>query len=140
MDSVLRIGNGGMTNVEYVAYFSLRSMSKSSLMIGCDVQQMSAATSITYSNREVIAVNRDSLGDQATRVVVSSSKFSNSASRVLISSCSTLKSMQERQKWTHHLDDGTIRSSADGRCLIVSSTNQKTIQSESITVQWMDLD
>ena len=98
-------------------------------MIGCDVRQMSSTTLKTYSNREVIAVNQDPLGIQGKRIVLRSSKFLNSSSGVLISSCSTLKSMRERQKWIHHPDDGTIRSSVDGRCLTVSSTDQTTIQS-----------
>ena len=125
--SVLRIGNGGMNDVEYVTHFSLWSMSKSPLMIGCDVRQMSSATFKTFSNREVIAVNQDPLGIQGKRIIVRPSSFANSSSRVLISSCSTLKTMRELQKWTHHPDDHTIRSSIDGRCLTVSSTDRKTI-------------
>jgi Alpha galactosidase C-terminal beta sandwich domain len=41
---VLRIGKGGMTDVEYDSYFSFWCLSKSPLMIGCDVRQMSSTS------------------------------------------------------------------------------------------------
>ena len=41
---VLEIGNGGMSDIEYRTHFSLWSISKAPLIIGCDVTNMSAAT------------------------------------------------------------------------------------------------
>ena len=113
--------------MEYVTYFSLWSLSKSPLMIGCDVRRMSSSTLKIYSNREVIAVNQDPLGIQGKRIVVRPSSFSNSSSRVLISSCSTLRTMREQQKWIEHSADQTIRSLVDGRCLTVSPLDSKTL-------------
>jgi hypothetical protein len=33
--------------------------------------------------------------------------------------CSSLKTMQQRQKWIYDPHDGTIRSVVDGRCLTI---------------------
>jgi alpha-galactosidase len=53
-----------MNDAEYVTHFSLWAITKAPLLIGCDVTNMSAATLSTLGNREVIAVNQDSLGVQ----------------------------------------------------------------------------
>jgi alpha-galactosidase len=65
---VLEVGNGGMTDTEYVTHFSLWSISKAPLIIGCDVTKISAASLSTLTNPEVIAVNQDPLGVQGKRV------------------------------------------------------------------------
>ena len=41
---VLEVGNGGMTDIEYVTHFSLWAISKAPLLIGCDVSKMTEAT------------------------------------------------------------------------------------------------
>jgi alpha-galactosidase len=65
---MLEIGNGGMTDVEYRTHMSLWALLASPLLAGNDIRQMSDATKATLLNREVIAVNQDSLGRQARRV------------------------------------------------------------------------
>eukprot|EP00455_Lapot_gusevi_P013790 TRINITY_DN167_c0_g4_i2.p1 TRINITY_DN167_c0_g4~~TRINITY_DN167_c0_g4_i2.p1 ORF type:complete len:398 (-),score=141.16 TRINITY_DN167_c0_g4_i2:65-1207(-) len=65
---MLEVGNGNMTDTEYRAHFSLWALVKAPLLIGCDVTNMSAFTQETLMNREVIAINQDSLGIQGTRV------------------------------------------------------------------------
>lgn len=47
---------------------SLWSLSKSPLLVGCDVRSMSESTKNILLNREVIAVNQDKLGIQGHRV------------------------------------------------------------------------
>jgi len=65
---MLEVGNGGMTNDEYQAHFSLWALIKSPLLIGCDVTKMSAETKAILMNEEVIALSQDDLGVQGHKV------------------------------------------------------------------------
>ncbi|KAL0326775.1 UNVERIFIED_CONTAM: Alpha-galactosidase 1 [Sesamum angustifolium] len=65
---MLEIGNGGMTQNEYIIHFSLWAISKAPLLIGCDVRNISKDVMDIISNQEVIAVNQDKLGVQAKKV------------------------------------------------------------------------
>ena len=65
---MLEVGNGGMTPAEYRSHFSLWAMMASPLMAGNDVAHMDEATRSILLNREVIAVDQDSLGVQGHRV------------------------------------------------------------------------
>lgn len=59
---MLEVGNGGMTDDEYRAHFSLWAIVAAPLLAGNDLRSMSAATREILTNREVIAVDQDSLG------------------------------------------------------------------------------
>ncbi|MGB8489845.1 MAG: glycoside hydrolase family 27 protein [Bacteroidales bacterium] len=63
---MLEIGNGGMTTEEYKTHFSLWCMLAAPLMAGNDLQNMSEDTKAILLNKEVIALDQDSLGRQAT--------------------------------------------------------------------------
>lgn len=63
---MLEIGNGGMTTEEYKTHFSLWCMLASPLIAGNDLQNMTAETKNILMNKEMIAVNQDTLGRQAT--------------------------------------------------------------------------
>ena len=65
---MLEVGNGGMTDDEYRAHFSLWAIMAAPLMAGNDVRTMSAATREILTNKEVIAVDQDSLGVQGMLV------------------------------------------------------------------------
>jgi alpha-galactosidase len=65
---MLEVGNGGMTDEEYRAHFSLWAIMAAPLVAGNDVRSMSAATRTILLNREVIAVDQDSLGAQGILV------------------------------------------------------------------------
>ncbi|XP_038972842.1 alpha-galactosidase 1 [Phoenix dactylifera] len=65
---MLEVGNGGMTNDEYIVHFSIWAISKAPLLIGCDVRNMTRETMDIIGNKEVIAVNQDPLGIQAKKV------------------------------------------------------------------------
>ncbi len=65
---MLEIGNGGMTDDEYRAHFSLWAIMAAPLIAGNDVRAMSQSTREILTNREVIAVDQDSLGVQGTIV------------------------------------------------------------------------
>ena len=61
------IAGAGCTDTEYRTHFSLWCMLAAPLMIGCDVAQMDAATHEILTNRELIALNQDPLGQQGYR-------------------------------------------------------------------------
>jgi len=65
---MLEVGNGGMTDDEYRAHFSLWVIMAAPLMAGNDVRALSPATRDILTNREVIAIDQDSLGVQGTLV------------------------------------------------------------------------
>jgi len=65
---MLEVGNGGMTDAEYRAHFSLWAILAAPLMAGNDVRAMSDATRAILTAPEVIAVDQDPLGRQARRV------------------------------------------------------------------------
>ena len=68
---MLEVGNGGMTDDEYRAHFSLWAIMAAPLVAGHDVRTMSPATKEILTNREVIAVDQDSLGRQGMLVAES---------------------------------------------------------------------
>lgn len=65
---MLEVGNGGMTDDEYRAHFSVWAVMAAPLIAGNDVRGMSQATRDILTNGEVIAVDQDSLGVQGTVV------------------------------------------------------------------------
>jgi alpha-galactosidase len=65
---MLEVGNGGMTDDEYRAHFSLWAIMAAPLIAGNDVRALSEATRDILLNREVIAVDQDSMGVQGTLV------------------------------------------------------------------------
>jgi alpha-galactosidase len=66
---MLEVGNGGMTQDEYRAHFALWAMLAAPLIAGNDLSAMSADTIAILTNREIIAVDQDSLGVQGRRAV-----------------------------------------------------------------------
>ena len=78
---MLEVGNGGMTATEYRSHFSLWAMMAAPLIAGNDVRAMmdstrdAAATRDILLNRDVIAVDQDSLGIQGTIVQASPSEL-----------------------------------------------------------------
>ncbi|HEY3633135.1 MAG TPA: NPCBM/NEW2 domain-containing protein, partial [Jatrophihabitantaceae bacterium] len=65
---ILQVGLGGMTQSEDQAHFSAWAMLAAPLLAGNDLRSMSAATKAILTDREVIAIDQDRLGAQATRV------------------------------------------------------------------------
>jgi alpha-galactosidase len=64
---MLEVGNGGMSDTEYRAHFSLWAMLAAPLMAGNDLQAMTPAIRDILTNREVIAIDQDPLGRQGRR-------------------------------------------------------------------------
>jgi alpha-galactosidase len=65
---MLEVGNGGMTDDEYRAHLSLWAIVAAPLIAGNDVRTMSASAHDILTNREVIAVDQDSLGQEGWMV------------------------------------------------------------------------
>jgi len=65
---MLEIGNGGMNPTEYRTHMSLWAMLAAPLLAGNDLRTMSAETREILTNKEVIAIDQDTLGQQGTRV------------------------------------------------------------------------
>lgn len=83
---MLEIGNGGMTRDEYITHFSMWSMLAAPLMAGNDLRSMTKETLEILTNKEVIAVDQDKLGQQARRFM----------------------DMGEHEIWAKPLSDGQI--------------------------------
>ena len=65
---MLEVGNGGMTDTEYRAHFSLWCLLASPLMAGNDLRTMKPEIREILTNKEAVAVNQDALGMQGRRV------------------------------------------------------------------------
>jgi len=65
---MLEIGNGHMTDDEYRTHMSLWALVAAPLLAGNDIRNMSEATKAILLNKEVIAVDQDALGKQASPV------------------------------------------------------------------------
>ena len=65
---MLEVGNGGMTDTEYRAHFSMWCIMAAPLIAGNDLRSMSQATIEILTAPEVIAVDQDLLGKQGRRV------------------------------------------------------------------------
>ena len=65
---MLEVGNGGMTTDEYRMHMSLWAILAAPLLAGNDLTTMTPETISLLTNREVIAVDQDRLGQQGDRV------------------------------------------------------------------------
>lgn len=59
-------GGGGCTDVEYQSHMTLWCLLAAPLLAACDLTNMNAATRAILTNPEVIAIDQDALGKQAT--------------------------------------------------------------------------
>jgi len=66
---MLEVGNGGMSFEEYKSHFSLWAILAAPLMAGNDLAAMSAETKSILTNKEVVAIDQDSLGIEGRRVL-----------------------------------------------------------------------
>jgi alpha-galactosidase len=64
---MLEIGNGHMSDTEYRTHLTLWSMLSAPLIAGNDLRDMTPAIHDILTNREVIAIDQDKDGNQATR-------------------------------------------------------------------------
>ncbi|MEE4115584.1 MAG: glycoside hydrolase family 27 protein [Marinilabiliaceae bacterium] len=64
---ILEVGNGSLTRDENITHFSMWAISAAPLMAGNDLRIMSDEVKEILTNPDVIAINQDSLGNQAVR-------------------------------------------------------------------------
>ncbi len=92
---MLEVGNGGMTATEYRTHFSLWAVMAAPLLIGSDLRRVNEDTFTILKNTDVIAVDQDRLGRQATVIsatgglVVYSKVLSNGDRAVALSNETT---------------------------------------------------
>jgi alpha-galactosidase len=65
---MLEVGNGHMTDDEYRTHMSLWALTASPLLAGNDVRNMTETTKAILLNKEVIAIDQDTLGKQASPI------------------------------------------------------------------------
>jgi alpha-galactosidase len=65
---MLEIGNGHMSEDEYRTHMSLWALTAAPLLAGNDIRTMSASTKSILLNKDVIAIDQDPLGKQASPV------------------------------------------------------------------------
>jgi alpha-galactosidase len=65
---MMEVGRTGMTDTEQRSHFALWAMMASPLIAGNDIRSMSTATQAILKNQNLIAINQDTLGLQATQV------------------------------------------------------------------------
>lgn len=65
---MMEVGRGGMTDTEMRSHFALWAIMAAPLIAGNDLRSMSTATQTILKNANLIAINQDSLGLQATQV------------------------------------------------------------------------
>ncbi|WP_061296678.1 glycoside hydrolase family 27 protein [Herbidospora cretacea] len=62
------VGRGGMNDTEMRSHFALWAIMAAPLIAGNDVRNMDSATQTILKNQNLIAINQDSLGLQATQI------------------------------------------------------------------------
>ncbi|HYI14662.1 MAG TPA: alpha-galactosidase, partial [Thermomicrobiales bacterium] len=65
---MMEVGRGGMTDTEMRSHFALWAMLAAPLIAGNDLRSMNSATQTILKNQNLIAINQDSLGRQATQI------------------------------------------------------------------------
>jgi alpha-galactosidase len=65
---MMEVGRGGMTDTEMRSHFALWAMLASPLIAGNDIRSMNSATQTILKNQQLVAINQDTLGLQATQI------------------------------------------------------------------------
>lgn len=102
---MLELGNGGMSNDEYVTHMTLWAMSAAPLMMGHDLRQTDAATRRLLENPGVIAIDQDPAGVQGRAV----------------------RSEGDAVIWSKHLADGTVALALFNRATTPTSIDLRPI-------------
>lgn len=127
---MLEVGNGHCNNDEYRTHYSLWALLKAPFIIGNDIRQMDSSIMDILGNKEVIAVNQDSLGQQGRIVWSDLSNETLPAAgygdRLIATKCSSgaagaYEDAKADQQWTVQAD-GTIKVASNGKCLVELDT------------------
>ena len=127
---MLEVGNGGMNLEEYKTHFGLWAISKAPLIIGCDVTNMTKEIKNILMNREVIAINQDSLGEQGRKIKYKKidlpENYNLYPEFLDISTCNGKK----EQKWYIN-ENGAIKNNNEDLCIEIPNCSQKIVPLET---------
>jgi alpha-galactosidase len=65
---MLEVGNHGLSHEEERSHFALWAFAKAPLIIGCDLNTITEESLSILRNKNLISINQDPLGKQATCV------------------------------------------------------------------------
>ena len=115
---MLEVGNGHMTYVEYQTHFSLWAISKAPLLIGCDLTSMSNETFEILSNKEVIDINQDKLGEQGHKIKITNlTKNSNEEPELSEGFLELVECNGKKQQKWYIKEDGSISNNDEDFCI-----------------------
>ncbi len=63
------VKGGGCSDIEYRSQMSMWCMVSAPLMVGCDIRDMNASTKSILLNKDIIAIDQDSLGIPGRRII-----------------------------------------------------------------------
>jgi hypothetical protein len=122
---MLEVGNGGMSTIEYRTHFSLWAISKAPLILGCDLTNMTQDTLDILKNEEVIAINQDTLGQQAHKIKITNLTTNNSFDKISESFLELTECNDNiQQKW-YFREDGSISNNNEDYCIEVRTGLKK---------------
>jgi len=101
------------------AQFSMWAVMASPLLISANVLNMSAMTLATYTNKEVIAVSQDPLGEQGTRIVGGSLHGGGGGGNVPahVEACNAGAATAAEQWTLDSPDAGYVKNNGTGQCI-----------------------
>jgi len=123
---MLEVGNGAMTDAEYVAHFSMWAAAKSPLILGNDIRKVPAKDLAILSHAAVIAVNQDPAGSSAARRWIYSTDGSD------VYSGSAL------QLWSGSLQSTTGGTYNDMVVLLINGANESMVMNATLADIFID--
>jgi len=123
---MLEVGNGAMTDAEYVAHFSLWAAVKSPLIMGNDLRKVPPADLAILSNAAVIAVNQDPSGSSASR------KWMYSTNEIDVDGRAAI------QLWSGNLNSTTGGDYTDMVVLLINGNNKTTVMNATLADIFVD--
>ncbi|KAE8450177.1 hypothetical protein EG329_006958 [Mollisiaceae sp. DMI_Dod_QoI] len=123
---MLEVGNGAMTDAEYVAHFSMWAAAKSPLIMGNDIRTIAPADLSILSNAAVIAVNQDPSGSSAARRWIYGINGSDTFNGPSI------------QLWSGTLESTTGGSQSDMVVLLINGAGESMIMNASLADIFVD--
>ncbi|TVY84179.1 Alpha-galactosidase [Lachnellula suecica] len=124
---MLEVGNGAMTDAEYVAHFSMWAAAKSPLIMGNDIRVIQPKDLAILSNAAVIAVNQDPSGSSAARRWMYDTNNTDSngyPARI--------------QMWSGSLQSTTGGDYSDMVVLLINGNNAETVMNATLADIFVD--
>ncbi|TVY42961.1 Alpha-galactosidase [Lachnellula subtilissima] len=122
---MLEVGNGAMTDAEYVAHFSMWAVAKSPLIMGNDIRSIAPKDLSILSNAAVIAINQDPSGSSAARRWMYETNDDSNGKAAL-------------QMWSGSLKSTTGGDYSDMVVLLVNGANTPTVMNASLADIFVD--